>query len=366
MTFYDFIHKKSGGNTDFGGLTKSDLAEHDKRVHPHGWKPGDNCTLREKEGKQQKAEKKVDELKVEEIEKAEPIDPSKVPNEAMVAKQSGIVNKMEAMAKEWHKQSKPRRGKDQKPYIVHPEAVVALLKSWGFNEKDNPVTIGVGWGHDLLEETDIEPEKIGDMLGESDDSKKIVDGIRLLSMDDTKQFKSASEKDEYKKAYIKNIAKTASPEVLAVKIADRLCNTKDFCADGNPWGREYLKLGEPLFERIDEIPHAEEIRKSLQDVRQEVSKLPEFGLPKASALSAPYADMEGFTEEDFDIWGDLLSGHGDDDIPPEDYDEKWEENRMGDDDGDLNTRAEEEEDYYGWLAGNDDHTAEEHGYDHVR
>lgn len=36
-----------------------------------------------------------------------------------------------------------RDGDGNVPYIVHPHAVVAMLKDWGFTEKNNPVTLAV-------------------------------------------------------------------------------------------------------------------------------------------------------------------------------------------------------------------------------
>ena len=86
-----------------------------------------------------------------------------------------IVQKMEALADEWHC-GVERKGKGHVPYIAHPRAVVAQLKAWGMTEEANPVPLAVAWGHDLVEDTRV-------------------------------------------------------PEILMVKLADRVCNTRDFMKD---------------------------------------------------------------------------------------------------------------------------------------
>jgi (p)ppGpp synthase/HD superfamily hydrolase len=60
-----------------------------------------------------------------------------------------LIQKAEAIARLAHKDQKRRDGK---PYITHPEAVVALL----------PVAIQkiVGWLHDVVEDTDVTLEDL--------------------------------------------------------------------------------------------------------------------------------------------------------------------------------------------------------------
>ncbi len=58
--------------------------------------------------------------------------------------------------------------------------------------------------------------------------------------------------------YIADVARTASAEIVVVKIADRLCNTLEFMADGDvEHARAYLGYGEPLRERIMDCRYAE-------------------------------------------------------------------------------------------------------------
>lgn len=294
MTWYDRMHGGNNATATYGGIRLADLQKHDRIFHKNGFDPKhDHCSLREREHRDTLKDMALEGSFGTAFRQPKPYEPKDDPVNAA----KGIAGKMEAMAREWHKTSKPRRGPEQKPYIVHPEAVVNMLKSWGFDEVSDPVTMGVAWGHDLLEETKITPEKMTSLLGGGEVAKKVVDGIKTLSMDETKVFKDRAEKDAYKASYIENIAKTAAPEVLAVKIADRLSNTLDFCSANNPWGRDYLKLGEPLFRRIDEIPHGEKIKKTLDDVRKLVDRLPK---PPPPAPKTVLPSFEWDTGDDVD------------------------------------------------------------------
>ena len=154
-----------------------------------------------------------------------------------------------------------RRGPKNLPYIVHPHAVVAMLKSWGYSMRRDPVTLAVAWGHDILEDTNTPEDAIrnvDDKLGE-----RILEGIRMLT------FKPGvpSGYPDYgrlKADYIAKVANDAPPEIIVVKIADRLCNTIDM---GNAdYARTYYNYGSPLFERIKDCKYAERI----DDTRRKV------------------------------------------------------------------------------------------------
>ena len=164
-----------------------------------------------------------------------------------------IVDKMARLAMIAHNGTN-RNGPGNVPYIVHPHAVVTMLKGWGYNEQDDAVTLAVAWGHDILEDTNT-PESailaIDDVLGE-----RILAGIKVLT------FVSGvpSGHQDYgrlKADYIANVAQNAPPEIVVVKIADRLCNTRDFIDDGKAeHAREYLGYGESLKSRIGECKHS--------------------------------------------------------------------------------------------------------------
>lgn len=152
-----------------------------------------------------------------------------------------------------------RKGSGNIPYIVHPEAVVKLLKEWGYTTDKNPRAIYVGWAHDMLEEASDAEEashKIIEACAEY--AQAVFSGVRELSWDELE------DKDDY----LRRIGQKAASELLAVKIADRLCNTLDFIAAGNSWGRKYFRKGEKyLFGRVDELEHCEAIRAKIAEVK---------------------------------------------------------------------------------------------------
>ena len=161
-----------------------------------------------------------------------------------------------------------RDGHGNVPYIVHPHAVVCLLKEWGYTEADDAVTLAVAWGHDVLEDTDMPESEILRVCGEL--GVRVLEGVRQLT------FKPGipSGHPEYgrlKAEYIKKIAEMAPVEILPVKIADRLCNARDFRDGGNvEHARAYFGYGEPLFTRIGELKFAERIRQEVLEVSREL------------------------------------------------------------------------------------------------
>ena len=163
-----------------------------------------------------------------------------------------VVDKMARLAMIAHNGTN-RKGPGNVPYVVHPHAVVAMLKEWGYTEQDDAVTLAVAWGHDVLEDTDASESEIlavDEVLG-----GRILVGIKMLT------FKPAvpSGHPDYgrlKADYIANVAQKAPPEIVVVKIADRLCNTLDFLDDGElEHARAYLGYGGPLHDRIVDCKH---------------------------------------------------------------------------------------------------------------
>ena len=116
-----------------------------------------------------------------------------------------------------------------------------------------------------MEDTDT-PESairsVDEVLGE-----RILASIKLLT------FKPGvpSGHPEYgrlKASYIADVARTASAEVIVVKIADRLCNTLDFMDDGDvEHARAYLGYGEPLQGRIKDCRYAEAVANTWRRVQ---------------------------------------------------------------------------------------------------
>ena len=204
-----------------------------------------------------------------------------------------MIQALASAAYDLHKAGKTpfRKKPDGRPYIVHPQAVVRLLEKWGYNEVSDFVTIAVGWGHDLIEETvdaaATEAAIRKAIFADVRLADEVVAGIRALSFaaPETDPEKTQDENnaiyDAAKREYILNIARTAPINVLVVKMADRLCNTMDFLEAGNPWAKNYLEQGRCLFERMGEAKRPDLIGESLNEAQFGIAKIciacPPFG-----------------------------------------------------------------------------------------
>jgi len=171
----------------------------------------------------------------------------------LVTERNTIEN-MERVARKWHEGQLRKDG--MTPYIEHPKAVAELMGKWGFEPECDGWAVAVAWGHDLIEETppdkreEVEGEILGAVRGLLGERERVLDAIRLLTRD----------KVEFpiKADYIRHVAETASQLVLAVKIADRICNTRDFLkleGAGIEKARQYFSAGEPLFQHLGETQY---------------------------------------------------------------------------------------------------------------
>lgn len=173
-----------------------------------------------------------------------------------------IVRNMEELARKWHA-GQFRKGPGNVPYIAHPETVIKRLRDWGYSVQEDAVTLAVAWGHDLLEDTKCPEAEILAAGG-----PEVLAGIKTLSFKLPKYPRLTDEEWNKKKdEYIHNVASTAAPEILVVKMADRLCNTMDFANDGNDYCRKYLRYGECLFIRVAEMKFHTQIEHTLAEVK---------------------------------------------------------------------------------------------------
>ncbi len=164
-----------------------------------------------------------------------------------------IVTNMEALARKWHDEQF-RKGPEHLPYIVHPEAVVDQLKSWGYSAEHDPIVLAVGWGHDLFEDTTIPAIEVLKACGLS--GPEVISGIAWLTFC-RDNWPEAESKDKAKALYIEHVARFAPPDILAVKLADRLCNLRDFAklhGKRSEKVRSYYWEAETLFNNIRRLP----------------------------------------------------------------------------------------------------------------
>ena len=184
------------------------------------------------------------------------------------------VENMKALAERGHEGQVRKDGKT--PYAEHPRAVAALLARWGV---DDAATLAIAWGHDLLEDTDVTEAEIRRAAGPRH-AAAVLAGIKALTRD------RAAWPD--KKEWLKHVARTAPPAALLVKAADRISNTRDFLALGDPGkARDYLAQGAPVFALA---PEGETIAKELEALRAEIDAA-------AAAKTPPHpAPQTGVTE----------------------------------------------------------------------
>ena len=132
----------------------------------------------------------------------------------------------------------------EEPYIIHPVEVVKILVEL----KADAHTLVAAFLHDILEDTDTEPETIRKMFG--DDVLSLVQGVTKLGK---LQFQSNEERqaENFRRLFI---AMANDIRVIFLKLADRLHNmrTLNFMAPDKQKriARETLDIFSPLANRL--------------------------------------------------------------------------------------------------------------------
>lgn len=114
------------------------------------------------------------------------------------------------------------RKSDGSPYVAHPIMVGVLLQSNGFSE----VVIAAGYVHDVLEDTVVTREQLVLELGS--EIAGIVEGVS----EDVSQ-----EWEVRKETYVQDVA-SASENIKAVSIADKIHNAESIISDYQSKGAE--------------------------------------------------------------------------------------------------------------------------------
>lgn len=188
---------------------------------------------------------------------------------------ANIVDNMMRLAAVYH-QDQYREGNDSAsgrklPYILHLMEVTNLLRSWGYTEQDCPEVLAIGWGHDLLEDTDVDEARIEQAAG-----PRVLSAIKALTFKPPKGI-SDEEFDRLKAEYVSGIVQLAPAEVLAVKIADRICNVRnrlETVSDSKRTekARRNFEKAKDLFDLADRLPFAEQVKKTIATIRQAVCR----------------------------------------------------------------------------------------------
>lgn len=131
------------------------------------------------------------------------------------------------------------------PYIVHPMAVLSQLASWDIRCSK---TWKAAITHDILEERpDITFEELCEIVGP--EAAAIVQELTFFPKDPST---ATAEKALYMRSF-----KDKSVEALVIKVADRICNTRDFLDTTPGYARKYWNKADDLFDTM--ITRGEEI-----------------------------------------------------------------------------------------------------------
>jgi len=123
------------------------------------------------------------------------------------------------------------------PYIVHPQMVAETLQQWG--EDESSTAVMAAWGHDLLEDTAVTENEI---IAAS--NERVLSCIKQLTHDGGCD----------KESYLNHIAGSGVRDVILVKTADRICNTKDFVQlNGALYAFRYLHQSDTLVDALKKL-----------------------------------------------------------------------------------------------------------------
>ena len=186
-----------------------------------------------------------------------------------------VVENMMRLAAVFH-QDQYREGSDSAsgrklPYILHLMEVTNLLRSWGYSEQNWPEVLAIGWGHDLLEDTDVGEDRIEEAAG-----SRVRSAIKALTFKPPKGI-SDEEFDRLKAEYVSGIVQSAPADVLAVKMADRICNIRNRLETVSDSKRtekaqRNFEKAKDLFDLADRLPFAEQVKRTIATIRQAVCR----------------------------------------------------------------------------------------------
>lgn len=172
-----------------------------------------------------------------------------------------LVRKARAFAAEAHGRHQQVRRYTQEDYIVHPQAVAEQVASY----LPEPEVLAAAWLHDVVEDTDVEPEEIRALFGED-----VADLVAQL----TSGPHSAELERAERKLIDRLRLEQADQRAQTIKLADIIDNTRTLVARDPEFAAQYLpekyamlqvlKAGHPeLFEQARQI-----IEQGLQELEQ--------------------------------------------------------------------------------------------------
>lgn len=141
------------------------------------------------------------------------------------------MNSLEEQARRYatkaHAEAGQRRKYTDEPYIVHPAAVVELVRS----VTDNEAMLAAAWLHDTVEDTSSTLQDIANYFG-----KEVAELVEMLT--DSKSLKAKS-RAVRKVAHFRHTAQ-ASADAQTIKLADIIDNTHSITHFDPHFARIYL------------------------------------------------------------------------------------------------------------------------------
>lgn len=174
------------------------------------------------------------------------------------------------------------------PYVAHPFEVMTTVWRWGAG---TPAALVAAALHDTVEDTDVTLDQV-----EAEFGPKAAGIVRELTFAPPPGL-SPSERGKLKNETHMATFATASPEALAIKLADRLCNCMEFHVCGDPgYAPVYFEKAAHLFRAMHD---------RLADLRAR------FGEPAARNILAAYRrvrDTLGVAIDKRQLYGATLRG----------------------------------------------------------
>jgi (p)ppGpp synthase/HD superfamily hydrolase len=175
-----------------------------------------------------------------------------------------------------HAEAGQRRKYTDEPYIVHPAAVVELVRS----VTDNEAMLAAAWLHDTVEDTASTLEDIASRFG-----PRVAELVDMLTDSAQPQAKNRAAR---KLAHFRHTAQ-ASPEAQTIKLADIIDNTRAIVQFDADFARVYLvekqiqiqllhEGDKHLWQQADSI-----IRQGLAQLAQPPHSVPESWFVKQAA-----------------------------------------------------------------------------------
>lgn len=173
-----------------------------------------------------------------------------------------------------HAEAGQRRKYTDEPYIVHPAAVVELVRS----VTDNETMLAAAWLHDTVEDT---PSTLADI--ESHFGAEVAELVAMLT--DSKQ-PQAKNRAARKVAHFQHTAR-ASKDAQTIKLADIIDNTRSIIHFDPHFARVYL---------VEKRVQIDLLRAGNADLWQQASTIIERGIEQLT-LSPHHVPPVWFTRQ---------------------------------------------------------------------